>query len=551
MTHDTTTTYPTTLPRPLSAYKALLFDYGGVLVDLDAARSFAAFDALGMNVRPYIGLYGQRDFFGRIERGEQSVADFCEQLRVATGCMTATNDAIVAAWRAFTIGVPGERLAMLWRLKRTHRLLLLSNTSIIHWSDAEQHYLCGPQGDTKALFEHTFLSFEMGIEKPAPAIFETALQRAGVEANEVLFIDDSAENCAAARALGIDSLWAAPNGGWMAAFAPELPVAQVHRTLEKGLAQRIGASVATIGFFDGVHSGHHALLSEVVRVARAEQQASVAITFAQHPRCVVDPTFAPALLLSDEARIAALSTTGVDHVVVLAFDSTMARLTAAEFMQQVLCDKLGVRHLLIGHDHRFGRDRAEGFEEYITYGKAMGITVHQATRYAFGQHNPSSSLIRQLLREGKVPLANALLQSHYTLTGVVVEGRRVGRTIGFPTANVQLDDAHCLVPAKGVYLVRTNYGDGVMNIGHRPTFTDKPELRTIEVHLLDTTIDLYGKVLEVALLTYLRAEQRFDTIDALTAQIHSDCQTARELLAADGWRYVQEPPNTPLPPTVF
>lgn len=307
--------------------------------------------------------------------------------------------------------------------------------------------------------------------------------------------------------------------------------AQIHYTLEASLATTIKASVGTIGFFDGVHRGHRALLTEVVRIARATERQAVVVTFARHPRLVLDPTFAPALLLSDEERIARLATTGVDHVVVLDFDAKMAGLTAREFMQSVLCDTLAMCHLLIGHDHRFGRNRSEHFEDYKTYGQAMQMEVTQITPYIWEGQTPSSSLIRSLLSDGKVAEANALLDYHYTLSGMVVKGRQIGRTIGFPTANVQVQDALRLVPAPGVYVVRTNRGDGVMNIGNRPTFTDQPTWRTIEVHLLDTSADLYDTKLEVALLAYLRTEQRFENIEALRRQIAQDCTKARTLLA--------------------
>ncbi|MDO4714935.1 MAG: riboflavin biosynthesis protein RibF [Bacteroidales bacterium] len=537
----------TSLPRPLASYKAILFDYGGVLVDLDKVRAFQAFDALGMDIRPYIGLYGQQALFGGLERGELTVAEFCTALREATGCTNATDAQIVTAWQQFTLGVPAERLALLWRLQRTHRLCLISNTSLIHWAEAEQAYLCSPHGAVRKLFTEVFLSYELGLEKPSPAIFELVLGRLGLTAQEVLLVDDSVANCEAAMALGIDSLQAAADGAWVAAFEPLLPTAQVHHELTADLASSIGDSVATIGFFDGVHSGHRALLAQVIRAAKAAGRASVAITFAQHPRMVVDATFQPALLLSDAARIAALATTGVDHVVVLPFDRAMAGLTAKAFMQEVLYDTLAVRQLFIGHDHRFGRGRTEGFADYVAYGVEMGMAVQQAERYHFGAYVPSSSAIRALLYEGEVSLAGAMLQGAYTLVGTVVTGRQVGRTIGFPTANVQLSDPYRLVPAAGVYLVRTSRGYGVMNIGHRPTFADTSSLRTLEVHLFDTSADLYGQTLSVSLLAYLRPEQRFASVEALVAQIQQDCATARELLANGRWRHVYPSPTLTLP----
>lgn len=290
--------------------------------------------------------------------------------------------------------------------------------------------------------------------------------------------------------------------------------------------------VATIGMFDGVHLGHQFVLHHVVETAREQGLQSMAITFdhTMHRDQVLTPLEAKRLLLSK---------TGIDRIEVLQFTDELRQMTAREFMQRVLKEQLDVEVLLTGYDNRFGHNREEGFDDYVRYGKELGIEVRSlppAPSKGRGR-TISSSFIRQLLTEGHVGKASEGLGYPYTILGRVEHGEHVGTRLGFPTANLVLVDEKQLVPAAGAYAVKVRmensveWKHGMMNIGMRPTFDGHK--RTLEVHVFRLNEDLYGQQLLVSFVERLREEQRFENVEALIGQLQQDAVLAEQILTVE------------------
>ncbi len=297
----------------------------------------------------------------------------------------------------------------------------------------------------------------------------------------------------------------------------------------------LAPSVATIGFFDGVHRGHRFLIDQVKEVAAAEGLCSALVTFPLHPRQVIQTAYRPQLLSSPEEKLTLLAESGTDYCILLPFTPELSRLTAKEFMQ-LLRDRYHIRTLVIGYDHRFGHNRTDSFEDYLRYGEELHINIVRARAYTDEGDKISSSVIRQLLREGNVAHAARFLGYPYHLDGTVVGGYQVGRKIGFPTANLQPNYPDKLLPAVGVYAVRvrvdgqTQTYKGMLNIGHRPTLNNGTDL-SIEVHLLDFSGDLYHKPMSIEFVDYLRPEVKYDHIDTLVAQMYKDKELVKTILA--------------------
>lgn len=293
------------------------------------------------------------------------------------------------------------------------------------------------------------------------------------------------------------------------------------------------ATVATVGFFDGVHRGHQYLIQQVAEEARRRGLASLLVTFPQHPAQVLRPDAAKPLLTTADEKRERLAMSGADYVAMLPFTAELARLSAREFMADVLLQQLHVQVLLVGYDHRFGRNRSEGFDDYVRIGRELGIEVKAADALLLASSAVSSSLVRSHLLAGDVEKANEWLGYDYFLDGHVVDGFHVGRTIGYPTANVQPDCAAKLVPHDGAYAVRVTLADGsevvgMLNIGCRPTL-DNGTARSIEVHLLDFHADLYAQRIRVHFLRFLRPEQRFASVEALRQQLEADERAVRAM----------------------
>lgn len=284
--------------------------------------------------------------------------------------------------------------------------------------------------------------------------------------------------------------------------------------------------VATIGFFDGVHRGHRFLIDRVIEEAQRLGMSSAVITFDRHPREVLQTDYQPDLLSTLDEKLLLLSKTHVDNTVVLHFDASLAALTAHDFMRDVLQGQLKVRKLIIGYDNRFGHNRSEGFDDYVRYGKELGIEVIRADAFLPDDVRVSSSVIRTCLREGRVEDANRLLGYDYTIESRIVSGYQNGRKMGFPTANLDVTRCQQLLPASGVYAVLVRLKDsvgwkrGMMNIGHRPTFNGTTT--SMEVNLFNFSGDLYGQELLVSFISKIRDEHKFDSIDALAEQLQHD-----------------------------
>ena len=285
--------------------------------------------------------------------------------------------------------------------------------------------------------------------------------------------------------------------------------------------------VATIGCFDGVHLGHRLLIDMVMQKAKEKGLLSAVITFDRQPREVFDPDFRPQLLSTQREKTEVIASLGVDLLVVLPFTKELANLSAQAFMQQILHDRLNVSVLIVGYDHRFGHNRTESFDDYVRYGKALGIEVLRGDVAYFPREEKavSSSVIRQLLTEGMVEMMQEILARPYSLTGKVVQGEHIGHELGFPTANLEVDDPNKMIPAAGVYAVWAVIGSerqaAMMNIGMRPTFHGKQQ--TLEVHILNNKVgDMYGQTLTVEFVARLRSERRFNTREALTEQLRQD-----------------------------
>ena len=332
-------------------------------------------------------------------------------------------------------------------------------------------------------------------------------------------------------------------------------------------------SVATIGSFDGVHRGHQCLLGQVRRIADEYELNAVAITFGTSPKKVLGGGDVSQLTSSEE-RTTLLHRFGMDKVAVLDFTPQMAEMTAYDFMLKVLKEQLHVAVLVIGYDHRFGRGRSEGFDDYVRYGREIGIEVVRGEACFEDGEPVSSTRIRHLLEEGRVNEAAHLLGYRYTLHGKVVGGYQEGRKMGFPTANIRIDNGQqttdevvdCkLIPTDGVYAVWVKIGQqttdngqqttdkicvhelqnennsqfsilnsqfkkGMLNIGYRPTLNNGRE-RSIEVHILDFEGDLYGEDITVEFAYRLREERAFANTDELTKQLEKDKEQVKELLA--------------------
>lgn len=291
--------------------------------------------------------------------------------------------------------------------------------------------------------------------------------------------------------------------------------------------------VATIGMFDGVHLGHRSLIAFVNQMAHERGMDSAVITFATHPREVLHPDTVMPLLTDYNERIALLGESGIDHAIVLNFSPELAQKSAREFIS-LLHDCYNVKVLCIGYDHRFGHNRSEGFAEYCKHGQEIGVEIVEAKPFIIAEGTISSSAVRRALNANDIATANAMLGYNYTLRGTVVGGHKIGRTIGFPTANITPSDYHKLLPAKGVYAIRATldngltYG-GMLNIGERPTISGDNTL-SIEANLFNFTGDLYGQKIAIEFIAFLRHETRFTSLDELKHALEQDALCAQHIL---------------------
>jgi riboflavin kinase/FMN adenylyltransferase len=289
----------------------------------------------------------------------------------------------------------------------------------------------------------------------------------------------------------------------------------------------------TQGTFDGVHIGHQKILKQVVAEARKNDGVSVLLTFYPHPRLVLYPDDNELKLLNtidEKARL--VERLGIDYMIILPFTKELSRMPAMEFVRDVLVTQLNTRKLIIGYDHRFGRNREGSLEKMIELAAIYGFQVEEIPAQDIDDSTVSSTKIRKALLSGDVQTATQYLGKNYTISGRVVEGHQQGRKLGYPTANIALETTYKLIPQNGVYAVKLYVEhktyNGMLNIGLNPTFDDKGW--SIEVHLFDFEGDLYNKFVTLELIDYVRAEEKFANKDALAAQLKKDEERIREIL---------------------
>jgi len=289
------------------------------------------------------------------------------------------------------------------------------------------------------------------------------------------------------------------------------------------------ASIVTIGTFDGVHLGHQQILKQLIDTSRKSKLKSVLLTFFPHPRMVLQPDISMRLIQTIQEREKALQKTGLDYLVIHPFSTEFSRLSADDYVKQILVEQLNVRKVVVGYDHRFGRNRTASLEDMYHYADIHEFEVIEINAEKIESTAVSSTKIRKAINEGNIELANTYLGHSFTIEGMVIDGDKRGRELSYPTANIDLQNQHKIVPKQGVYLVKSKLKGhvvyGMMNIGTKPTFdTTMP---SIEVHFLDWNGDLYGQAVQVELLKWVREERKFSSVEELQTQIQADEQYCR------------------------
>jgi|TARA_B110001452_G_scaffold159613_1_gene132811 riboflavin kinase/FMN adenylyltransferase len=297
---------------------------------------------------------------------------------------------------------------------------------------------------------------------------------------------------------------------------------------------QIKDSVVTIGTFDGVHLGHQKIIKRLVAIAHAEELQALVLTFFPHPRMVVQNDTSIKLINTIDEKADLIQDLGVDHLVVKAFTKDFSRLTSLEYVRDVLVNKLHVKHIIVGYDHHFGRNRTANISDLKEFGAFYGFKVTEISAQEVGDVAVSSTKIRSALSEGAIKVANQFLGYNFFLKGTVVKGKGLGKTIQFPTANLKIEEPYKLIPKKGVYLVQSIIDAklvyGMLNIGTNPTVSDANEL-SVEVFFFDFDQTLYGTAVNIQFLDRIRDEIKFSGLEALKAQLEQDQQTAMAKIA--------------------
>lgn len=297
---------------------------------------------------------------------------------------------------------------------------------------------------------------------------------------------------------------------------------------------QIKDSVVTIGTFDGVHLGHQKIIKRLVAIAHAEQLQGLVLTFFPHPRMVVQKDTSIKLINTIDEKADLIQDLGVDHLVIKAFTKDFSRLTSLEYVRDVLVNKLHVKHIIVGYDHHFGRNRTANIKDLKEFGAFYGFKVTEITAQEVGDVAVSSTKIRSALAEGSIKVANQFLGYNFMLNGTVVKGKGLGNTIQFPTANLQIEESYKLIPKKGVYLVQSIIDAqlvyGMLNIGTNPTVSDANEI-SVEVFFFDFNQTLYGTALNIQFLDRIRDEIKFSGLQALKVQLEQDQQAALAKIA--------------------
>lgn len=293
-------------------------------------------------------------------------------------------------------------------------------------------------------------------------------------------------------------------------------------------------TVVTLGTFDGVHIGHKKIIEKLIQNASLCECESLVLTFFPHPRMVLQDSNEIKLLNTIEERTALLKKSGLDNLVIHPFDQEFSRLSAEEFVSSILVNQFNSKKIIIGYDHRFGRNRTANIDDLVEFGEKYNFEVEQISAQEINEVSVSSTKIRNALVEGNVKLANEYLGYNYLLTGTIVKGKGIGKTLGFPTANLKIEETYKLIPKNGVYIVQSQIENklvfGMMNIGFNPTVSG--ETISIEINFFDFEANLYDKKIQVQLLNRIREEQKFENIELLKEQIQLDKITATNYISS-------------------
>jgi len=303
----------------------------------------------------------------------------------------------------------------------------------------------------------------------------------------------------------------------------------------KGISQYNQAfnTAITIGTFDGVHFGHQKIIERLIKKATKLNLKSTILTFFPHPRMVLQQESDVQLLNTIDEKTKILQKSGLDVLIIHSFTKEFSRLSATEFVRDMLVNKLQAKQIIIGYDHRFGRNRDANISDLISFGNTFDFEVEEISAQEIEDVSVSSTKIRHALEKGAIKIANKYLGYFYMLTGVVTKGKGLGRTINFPTANIKIKETYKLIPMNGVYLVQSYINDslvyGMMNIGYNPTFNGS--VKSIEVHFFEFNQDLYDLTLQIDVIDRLRDEKKFDSLEALKEQLKKDKKNSLDLIA--------------------
>ena len=306
---------------------------------------------------------------------------------------------------------------------------------------------------------------------------------------------------------------------------------RVHQTINN-YDHKKQSSVLTIGTFDGVHIGHQKIIQRLNEIKNGDVERSMILTFYPHPRRVLDQSNDIKMLTTMDEKIQLLEKFGLNDLIIEPFTKEFSRLSALDFVRDILVNQLHLKQLVIGYDHHFGKNREGNFDQLTEFGDLYDFSVEKISAQEIESVSVSSTKIRKAIEAGDMSTANKYLGYNYLLTGDIIKGQGIGRKINFPTVNLNIAEDFKLIPKKGVYVVRAYFNDtynfGIMNIGFRPTVGGSGQ--TIEIHLLDFNEDLYGNKMQIEVLSRLRDEKKFESLDELAIQISKDETSARKWL---------------------
>ncbi len=286
-------------------------------------------------------------------------------------------------------------------------------------------------------------------------------------------------------------------------------------------------AVVTVGTFDGIHAGHQKIFDKLKYLAKKLNGESVVFTFWPHPRMVLDPKGDKVFMLNSiEEKIELIEKQGIDKLIIYTFNEDFSKLSYCDFVEKLLYQKIKMKGLIVGYDHKFGHDREGDFIKLKTCANLYGAEIQKVSALAKNGVNISSTLIRKLLFEGNIYEANKLLSTNFSLVGKVIQGKKLGRNLGFPTANIHIENSYKIVPKKGVYAVEVEYNNkkfyGMLNIGVRPTISESKKEQTIETHIFNFNHDIYNSVIKIIFYKRIRNEMKFSNVEELKKQLHKD-----------------------------